>query len=171
MLKHSALIALAAVAAIGLTAVSTSAIAFSTNVALKGVVVPSRANQTNVQAFAKAKGMLVPAPGKQTSVPAVAKAKIAKAKVTLPPPIGSPVPKTPPIWGKHKPIHVVRPVFVGGAATAYAYPVATYAAARRPNSCLTKEYLPNGAVLFKDVCTNEYAANPPLEQAAAVQTQ
>jgi hypothetical protein len=160
------MIALAAVAAIGLTAVSTSAKAqiaggLSTGAA-KGVVVPSRANQTNVQAFAKAKGMLVPAPGKQTSVPAVAKAKIAKAKVTLPPPIGSPVPKTPPIWGQHKPIHVVRPVFVGGAATAYAYPVATYAAAPRPNACLTKEYLPTGAVLFKDVCTNEYAANPPL---------
>jgi len=28
-------------------------------------------------------------------------------------------------------------------------------------SCLTKEYTPDGAVLFKDVCTNEAAMNPP----------
>jgi hypothetical protein len=28
-------------------------------------------------------------------------------------------------------------------------------------TCLTKEYTPEGAVLFKDVCTNEAAINPP----------
>jgi hypothetical protein len=47
---------------------------------------------------------------------------------------------------------VVRP-----ATTTYTRPTCT---------CLTKEYLPNGAVLFKDVCTNEAAMNPPNEQAA-----
>jgi len=29
-----------------------------------------------------------------------------------------------------------------------------------PATCLTKEYLPNGAVLFKDICTNEAAIQP-----------
>lgn len=31
-------------------------------------------------------------------------------------------------------------------------------------SCLTKEYTPEGVVVFKDVCTNEIATNPPLDQ-------
>jgi len=48
---------------------------------------------------------------------------------------------------------VVRPVV---ATTAYTRPTCT---------CLTKEYLPNGAVLFKDVCTNEAAINPPGQAA------
>jgi hypothetical protein len=30
-----------------------------------------------------------------------------------------------------------------------------------PCTCLTKEYTPEGAVLFKDRCTNEMAMNPP----------
>ena len=51
-------------------------------------------------------------------------------------------------------------------------PVAAYAVARPavagPCTCLTKEYTPEGAVLFKDVCTNEAAINPP--PAAPVQT-
>ena len=34
-------------------------------------------------------------------------------------------------------------------------------------SCLTKEYTPEGAVVFKDVCTNEAAMNPPLAQPSA----
>jgi len=44
-------------------------------------------------------------------------------------------------------------------------PVATYAVARPavagPCTCLTKEYTPEGAVLFKDRCTSEMAMNPP----------
>ena len=54
------------------------------------------------------------------------------------------------------------------------YPVASYAVAPRPVAstctCLVKEYLPNGAVLFRDVCTNELAMNPPA-QAAEVPPQ
>ena len=40
---------------------------------------------------------------------------------------------------------------------------AVYAAAPVVNrcTCLTKEYTPEGAVLFKDICTNEAAINPP----------
>jgi hypothetical protein len=51
------------------------------------------------------------------------------------------------------------------------YPVASYAVAPRPVAstctCLVKEYLPNGAVLFRDVCTNESAMNPPAQAADA----
>jgi hypothetical protein len=44
--------------------------------------------------------------------------------------------------------------------------VATYAVAPTYNrcTCLTKTYTPEGAVLFRDVCTNEMAMNPPVEQ-------
>ncbi len=31
----------------------------------------------------------------------------------------------------------------------------------RPHTCLSKEYTPEGAVLFKDRCTTEMAMNPP----------
>jgi hypothetical protein len=61
-----------------------------------------------------------------------------------------------------------RRIFVYGG---YSYPV--YRAAAPVTStctCLTKTYLPNGAVLFRDVCTNEAAVNPP-QQAAEVPQQ
>jgi hypothetical protein len=62
-----------------------------------------------------------------------------------------------------------RRTFVyGGYST---YPI--YRAAAPVTStctCLTKTYLPNGAVLFRDVCTNEAAVNPP-QQAAEGQQQ
>jgi hypothetical protein len=32
-----------------------------------------------------------------------------------------------------------------------------------PCTCLSKEYTPEGAVLFKDRCTNEAAMNPPAQ--------
>jgi hypothetical protein len=52
---------------------------------------------------------------------------------------------------------------VGGAAvvgtTAVAGGPTYYRSAGR--SCLTKEYLQTGQVLFRDLCTNEWAANPP----------
>jgi hypothetical protein len=37
-------------------------------------------------------------------------------------------------------------------------PVYARAASR---SCLTKEYLQTGQVLFRDLCTSEWAVNPP----------
>lgn len=42
-----------------------------------------------------------------------------------------------------------------------AYPVPRPAASTC--TCLVKEYLPNGSVLFRDVCTNESAVNPPAD--------
>jgi hypothetical protein len=38
-------------------------------------------------------------------------------------------------------------------------------------TCLVKEYLPNNVVMFRDVCTNEYAMNPPAQSAAEVPPQ
>jgi hypothetical protein len=51
------------------------------------------------------------------------------------------------------PAVTVDPVPVAAALPAAPVPVSC--------SCLTKEYLPSGAVLFKDVCTKEAAVNPP----------
>jgi hypothetical protein len=55
----------------------------------------------------------------------------------------------------------VAPVVAGG--------VATYATTPTTNrcTCLTKEYTPQGAVVFKDVCTNEMAMNPPANVSPA----
>ena len=50
-------------------------------------------------------------------------------------------------------IHLVRPV-----TTTMLKPTCT---------CLTKTYTSTGAVLFKDVCTNEIAMNPPETEQAA----
>ena len=56
-------------------------------------------------------------------------------------------------WGRP---YLYAPVVAGG--------VATYATTPTTNrcTCLTKEYTPQGQVLFKDVCTNEMAMNPPF---------
>ena len=51
--------------------------------------------------------------------------------------------------------------------------VATYAATTPTTNrctCLTKEYTPQGAVVFKDVCTNEMAMNPPVDASPAAYT-
>lgn len=61
---------------------------------------------------------------------------------------------------QHRLWYLPRPV-VYGAVT----PVVTTATTSRC-TCLTKEYTPEGAVLFKDICTNEAAMNPPAEQPA-----
>lgn len=61
-------------------------------------------------------------------------------------------------------VHIVRPIAIATTA----YPVVR----RATRVCLTKEYLPTGQVLFKDVCTNEWAMNPPpVEQAQVVAPQ
>jgi hypothetical protein len=57
-------------------------------------------------------------------------------------------------------IHVrwPRPVIVGAvAATSYAVAPAYTA---RPCTCLTKEYTPDNLVVFKDLCTKEVASAP-----------
>lgn len=62
-------------------------------------------------------------------------------------------------WGHCKPHrhgHWRRPIYVA--------PPVVYSAAPRvapARTCLTKEYTPQGQVLFRDVCTGEMAINPP----------
>jgi len=71
-------------------------------------------------------------------------------------------------WHRHY-VRWHRPLVYGYTGTA------TYAVARPavagPCTCLTKEYTPEGAVLFKDRCTNETAMNPPLQQSGAIEPQ
>jgi hypothetical protein len=57
----------------------------------------------------------------------------------------------------------VAPVIATGGVAAYA---ATTPTTNRC-TCLTKEYIPQGAVVFKDVCTNEMAMNPPVNASPA----
>jgi hypothetical protein len=81
--------------------------------------------------------------------------------VKLPPPIVHP-PHHWHYWRWHwawRHHYWVPPVVAGGVVGGVA---ASYAATT-PNrcNCLTKEYTPEGAVVFKDLCTHEAAMNPP----------
>ena len=73
-----------------------------------------------------------------------------------------------PFWHVHyrypRLWYVPRPVVYGA--------VAPLLAPTSRCTCLTKEYTPDGAVLFKDICTNEAAINPPaVAPTAQVQPQ
>ena len=68
-------------------------------------------------------------------------------------------------WRWHRP-YWVAPVVATGVAASYA---ATPSYSRC--TCLTKDYTPEGAVVFKDVCTNEFAMNPPETTGPAPQQQ
>jgi hypothetical protein len=61
----------------------------------------------------------------------------------------------------------IAPVIATGAVATGA--AASYATTPTTNrcTCLTKDYTPQGAVVFKDVCTNEMAMNPPAGAPAA----
>jgi ABC-type Zn2+ transport system substrate-binding protein/surface adhesin len=64
---------------------------------------------------------------------------------------------------KHARWHRGKTIILGtGVATG----VATYAATTGSCNCLTKSYLENGTVVFKDLCTQEMAMNPPAEKQA-----
>jgi hypothetical protein len=78
-------------------------------------------------------------------------------------------------WNWRRPGYYGVPVAVGAATVATG---AVYAAAPRTPApsctCLTKEYLPDGSLLFKDVCTNEAAmaaGNTQQAEAPAPQTK
>jgi len=62
----------------------------------------------------------------------------------------------------HRPIWYAQPVVYGGYTVAR--PITP-----GPCTCLTKEYTPEGAVVFKDRCTNEEAMNPPPTQTGELQ--
>ena len=55
-------------------------------------------------------------------------------------------------------------IATGGVAT---YAATTSGPATSTCTCLTKQYTPQGAVVFKDVCTNEMAMNPPANASPA----
>jgi hypothetical protein len=77
-------------------------------------------------------------------------------------------------WGgPYRPHHVhFRRFYFGGRYRYYFRPVADVepVTSAGPCTCLTKQYTPEGAVLFKDICTNEAAMNPPLQAVAPQQT-
>jgi hypothetical protein len=58
-----------------------------------------------------------------------------------------------PHYGWRRPIVYPRPVVYTAVRPA--------TATAGPCTCLSKEYTPEGAVVFKDRCTNEMAMNPP----------
>ena len=53
-----------------------------------------------------------------------------------------------------------HPIWIGTRPAVYGA-VAPVVGSTNRCTCLTKEYTPEGAVLFKDICTNEAAINPP----------
>jgi hypothetical protein len=135
MLRKSTLIALSAVAALGLAITNASAKPGGPGFGPKG---PGFNPGLNKPVF---------------------KPNFPKPKIPVKPIF---IPKGPhkphPIWvHHHRPIWYAAPVVVG---TTYAVtrPVVSTPG---PCTCLSKEYTPEGAVLFKDRCTNEMAMNPP----------
>jgi hypothetical protein len=71
-------------------------------------------------------------------------------------------------WWRHtwrRPYWIAPMVVTGGVAAAGA----SYASTPATNTCtcLTKQYTAQGAVVFKDVCTNEMAMNPPANASPA----
>jgi hypothetical protein len=86
-------------------------------------------------------------------------AKVAKgASKTRPNPVASKVVRLQPKieTAAARPANSYQPTQLAGAATVA--PASTPATAAT-STCLTKEYLDTGAVLFKDVCTQEWAMN------------
>jgi hypothetical protein len=75
-----------------------------------------------------------------------------------------PDPDPPHIWWHH---HHAPVLFEDGDTTRASAPVATVPSG--PCTCLTKKYLEDGSVLFKDVCTKEAALAAPDELKAQTQ--
>jgi hypothetical protein len=75
-----------------------------------------------------------------------------------------------PVVVMASPVAVPAPVSTGivttGVATTAARPAA---AASEPCNCLTKQYLADGSVLFRDLCTKEAAIATPAQQNAQAQ--
>jgi len=64
-----------------------------------------------------------------------------------------------PHWYRHWYVRYHRPIWY--RPVVYGYGVRTVTPG--PCTCLSKEYTQEGAVLFKDNCTNEMAMNPPAQ--------
>jgi len=71
-------------------------------------------------------------------------------------------------FGWRRPYWITPVIATGGvAAAATTYAATTSGPATSTCTCLTKQYTPQGAVVFKDVCTNEMAMNPPANASPA----
>jgi hypothetical protein len=88
------------------------------------------------------------------------------------PPIVIPVAAPPPVLYP-QPVVVSRPQVAAAQPAVVQAPVAstTPAAAQEPCNCLTKQYLSDGSVLFRDVCTKEAAIATAAELRAQAQAQ
>lgn len=157
MLRKSTMLALTAIAALGLAMTSASAKPQGPGGGIKG------------PGFNP--GIVKPAGGIKIipSNPIVAKPNLPVKPIFVPH-----WPHKPhhwPIIVRPRPIFIPQPVpvAVGGPAYIASRPVA---AAPGPCTCLSKEYTQEGAVVFKDRCTNEMAMNPPApQQTGAVEQQ
>ena len=58
--------------------------------------------------------------------------------------------------------HYRRAIYIAPRPVVYRAAPVVVRSAPRP-VCLTKEYTPQGQVLFRDVCTGEMALNPPTQ--------
>ncbi len=73
--------------------------------------------------------------------------------------------RIPPRWHWHWRWHVWHRPYWGAPVIATTYGSSPTYAATPTCNCLTKQYTQEGAVVFKDVCTNEMAMNPPADAA------
>jgi hypothetical protein len=164
MSKRTSIYALAAVAALGITALApTSASAY----------VPHGPMGVSVKPHGPMGIVIKPHPPIVTGIVIKPHPPIVTG-IIIPP---KPHPWPPFHWCKwhYCGPHWVPPMVVGGGgvigtgavATAPAAPVVSAPAA--PCTCLTKTYLQDGSVLFKDVCTNEAAAATPEDAKALAQ--
>lgn len=78
-----------------------------------------------------------------------------------------------PHWHRHHYVRWHRPIWYAAPVVYSSYAVARPVVAG-PCTCLSKEYTPEGVVVFKDRCTNEIAMNPPPappQQTSAIEMQ
>lgn len=141
MLRKSTMLTLAAVATVGLLAVST----------------------TSASAFARFGGRsFARANFARVGVPRLAfRQNFAIRRIAFPK-LQPPHKHWAWWWWHHHHHHWVWgvPIIAGGLTYASA-PAYSSAPAGGTCNCLTKQYTQDGAVVFKDVCTNEMAMNPP----------
>ena len=150
MSTRSSIFALAAVAAIGTALVSTSASAMP-----MGLIVHPKQPVL---------GVVIHPPHPVLGVVIHPPHPILGVVVHPPGLVVHPDPDPPHmVWWHHR--HA--PVFEEVVATQVSAPVAT--APSGPSNCLTKQYLQDGSVLFKDVCTKESALATPDELRAQAQ--
>ena len=171
MFKRTSIFALTAVAALGMTALATSsASALGGHGGMHGPMGVSVKPHGPMGVSIKPKGPLVT--GIVIKKPPVVTGIIIKPK---PPIISGIIIHPKPHWPHHNwcKWHYCGPNWVVGGGVGVvstgviaSAPVA--AAAPAPTcTCLTKTYLQDGSVLFKDVCTTESAIAPADQKASA----